>query len=155
MGPVEPVCALTRSISDGSRATACGIVTMRQQPETAKGVIFALICFAAYAFSDAAVKLVEGRVPAFEAGLIGSPMQDLIGNPKLLSELVEGGYHLPVCEIVINREPYMLETMPLHEAGGRHAVFQGKAGAGGRLGAVSHHTHLTVLRAHQIGTVHN
>lgn len=39
---------------------------------TFKGVLLALICFAAYAFSDAAVKLVDGRVPAFEAGLIGS-----------------------------------------------------------------------------------
>jgi error-prone DNA polymerase len=27
-------------LKDGTRATACGIVTMRQQPETAKGVIF-------------------------------------------------------------------------------------------------------------------
>jgi error-prone DNA polymerase len=27
-------------LQDGTRATACGIVTMRQQPETAKGVIF-------------------------------------------------------------------------------------------------------------------
>jgi error-prone DNA polymerase len=27
-------------LKDGARATACGIVTMRQQPETAKGVIF-------------------------------------------------------------------------------------------------------------------
>jgi len=39
---------------------------------TLKGVFFAFICFAAYSFSDAAVKLVEGRVPAFEAGFIGS-----------------------------------------------------------------------------------
>jgi hypothetical protein len=29
------------------------------------------------------------------------------------------GYHLPVCEVAINGEPYLLETMPLHEAGGR------------------------------------
>ncbi|NBB47126.1 EamA family transporter [Rhizobium sp. CRIBSB] len=39
---------------------------------TFKGILLAFICFAAYSFSDAAVKLVEGRVPAFEAGFIGS-----------------------------------------------------------------------------------
>jgi len=56
-----------------------------------------------------------------EGSLIGSSMQELIGNPALLSELIDGGYHLPVCEIVMNGEPYMLETMPLHEVGGRVA----------------------------------
>ena len=56
-----------------------------------------------------------------EGNLIGCPVQDLIGNPELLRELVDGGYHLPVCEIVINGESYMLETMPLHEFGGRVA----------------------------------
>lgn len=56
-----------------------------------------------------------------EASLIGRPIQDLIGNPELLKALIDGGYHLPVCEIVINREPYMLETTPLHESGGHVA----------------------------------
>lgn len=56
-----------------------------------------------------------------EASLIGTSMQELIGNPGLLRELVNGGYHLPVCEVVMNGEPYLLETMPLHEAGGRVA----------------------------------
>jgi len=56
-----------------------------------------------------------------EGSLIGSPVQELIGNPELLRELIDGGYHLPVCEIVINGESYMLETMPLHESGGRVA----------------------------------
>lgn len=56
-----------------------------------------------------------------EASLIGTSMQELIGNPELLRELVNGGYHLPVCEVVMNGEPYLLETMPLHEAGGRVA----------------------------------
>ena len=78
-----------------------------------------------------------------EAGLIGSPMQDLIGNPKLLSELVDGGYHLPVCEIVINREPYMLETMPLHEAGGRVAgavmTLHAPSRMGGRMSALQNY----------------
>ncbi|MBI2276010.1 MAG: sigma 54-interacting transcriptional regulator [Dechloromonas sp.] len=56
-----------------------------------------------------------------ESRLIGTSLQELIGDPKLLRELVDGGYHLPVSEIVMNGEPYMLETMPLHEAGGRVA----------------------------------
>ncbi len=47
------------------------------------------------------------QLPAasMKPGLMGSPMRELIGDPQLLSELVDGGYHLPVCEIVINREP--------------------------------------------------
>lgn len=39
---------------------------------TLKGVVIALLCFAAYSFSDAAVKLVDGRVPPFQAGFIGT-----------------------------------------------------------------------------------
>lgn len=48
-------------------------------------------------------------------------MQQLIGDPGLLDALGDGGYHLPVREIDLNGEPYMLETLPLHEAGGRVA----------------------------------
>jgi len=39
---------------------------------TFKGVLLAFICFAAYAFSDASIKLVDGRVSPFLAGFIGS-----------------------------------------------------------------------------------
>lgn len=56
-----------------------------------------------------------------EDSLIGSSIQDLIGKPELLRQLIDGGYHLPVCEVTIQREPYLLETMPLHEPGGRVA----------------------------------
>jgi transcriptional regulator of aromatic amino acid metabolism len=48
-------------------------------------------------------------------------MQDLIGDPGLFDAMVDGGYHLPVREIDLNSEPYMLETLPLHEASGRVA----------------------------------
>jgi TyrR family helix-turn-helix protein len=58
--------------------------------------------------------VAEGRV-------IGTSMQEHIGDPRLMRALIDGGYHLPVCEIVINGEPYMLEAMPLQEAGGRVA----------------------------------
>jgi TyrR family helix-turn-helix protein len=56
-----------------------------------------------------------------EASLLGSSMPQLIGDPELLSALVSGGYHLPVREIELSGEPYMLETLPLHETGGRVA----------------------------------
>ena len=39
---------------------------------TFKGGLIALLSFAAYSFSDAAVKLVDGRVPPFQAGFIGT-----------------------------------------------------------------------------------
>lgn len=45
---------------------------MQSHDTTLKGVLIAFICFAAYSFSDAAVKLVEGRVPPFQAGFIGT-----------------------------------------------------------------------------------
>ncbi|WP_137134635.1 DMT family transporter [Rhizobium sp. FKY42] len=45
---------------------------MSSQDTTLKGILIAFLCFAAYSFSDAAVKLVEGRVPAFQAGFIGT-----------------------------------------------------------------------------------
>ncbi|WP_354669086.1 DMT family transporter [Rhizobium sp. SSA_523] len=45
---------------------------MSSTDTTMKGVAIALLCFAAYSFSDAAVKLVDGRVPAFQTGFIGT-----------------------------------------------------------------------------------
>lgn len=56
-----------------------------------------------------------------EADLLDTTMPALIGDPSLLDALVDGGFHLPVREIEIHGEPYMLETLPLHEAGGRVA----------------------------------
>ncbi|CAG9186193.1 sigma 54-interacting transcriptional regulator [Cupriavidus pinatubonensis] len=53
-----------------------------------------------------------------EDELLKMAMQDLIGDPTLLDALISGGYHLPVREVEIDGVPYMLETMPLHEAGG-------------------------------------
>lgn len=45
---------------------------MHNSDTTLKGILIAFICFAAYSFSDAAVKLVDGRVPPFQAGFIGT-----------------------------------------------------------------------------------
>jgi len=53
-----------------------------------------------------------------EGELLQTTMQSLIGEPGLFDTLIEGGYHLPVREIELAGELYMLETMPLHEAGG-------------------------------------
>lgn len=68
--------------------------------------------------ANAAAINASGRL---ETSLIGAAIQEVFGNPALLRELVDGDYHLPTCEIVMNGEPYMLETLPLHEAGGRVA----------------------------------
>ncbi|TAH47196.1 MAG: PAS domain-containing protein [Betaproteobacteria bacterium] len=78
-----------------------------------------------------------------EKGVFGTSMQDHIGDPRLMAELIEGGYHLPVCEIVINGEPYMLEAMPLHEAGGNVAgavmTLHAPSRIGGRLNALQNY----------------
>jgi transcriptional regulator of aromatic amino acid metabolism len=39
-------------------------------------------------------------------------------QPDLLRDLAAADYHLPACEVAINGEPFLLETMPLHETGG-------------------------------------
>ena len=79
-----------------------------------------------FAVDEAGVIVVANGAALSACGLgeqevIGTSMQDHIGDPRLMAELIAGGYHLPVCEIVMNGEPYMLEAMPLHEAGGRVA----------------------------------
>ncbi|MCK6375604.1 MAG: sigma-54-dependent transcriptional regulator [Zoogloea sp.] len=64
--------------------------------------------------ASAACRLAEGS-------LIGTSIQGLIGKPDLLRDLAAADYHLPACEVVISGEPFLLETMPLHETGGRVA----------------------------------
>lgn len=64
--------------------------------------------------ASAACRLTEGS-------LIGTSIQGLIGKPDLLRDLAAADYHLPACEVVISGEPFLLETMPLHETGGRVA----------------------------------
>lgn len=56
-----------------------------------------------------------------EAALLATSMQALIGDPALLDALIDGGYQLSAREVEINGEPYMLETLPLHESGERVA----------------------------------
>ena len=78
-----------------------------------------------------------------EAHLRGSSVRTLFGDPQLLAALVEGGYQLPVREIELNGEPYMLETLPLHEESGRVAgaflTLHTPSRMGGRLSALKNY----------------
>lgn len=56
-----------------------------------------------------------------ESALLGAALPDLIGAPDLAKRLVVEGYHLPVREVELNGESFMLETLPLHESSGRVA----------------------------------
>lgn len=56
-----------------------------------------------------------------EASLLGSSMPELIGDPEFARRLAGEGYHLPVREVQLNGESFMLETLPLHENSGRAA----------------------------------
>jgi len=75
-----------------------------------------------------------------EQALLGSSMRQIAGDPELVSALVDGGYHLPVREIEVGGEPYMLETLPLHEPSGDVAgavlTLHAPSRLGGRLSAL-------------------
>lgn len=51
----------------------------------------------------------------------GTAIQLLIGLPTFMDQLARQAYHLPATEVDVNGEPYLLETTPLHEDGGRVA----------------------------------
>lgn len=78
-----------------------------------------------------------------ESDLLGTSTQQLFGDPKLFAALVDSGYQLPVREIEFNREPYMLETLPLHEPSGRVAgavlTLHAPSRMGGRLSALANY----------------
>ena len=78
-----------------------------------------------------------------ENRLIGVSIHELIGDTEILASLVHAGYHLPPCEINLNGEPYLLETIPLHEAGGRVAgavlTLHAPSRVGERLSALQHY----------------
>ena len=56
-----------------------------------------------------------------EAALLGASMPELIGDPDFARRLAVEGYHLPVREVELKGESFMLETLPLHENSGRVA----------------------------------
>lgn len=78
-----------------------------------------------------------------EAQLLNTSVQALIGDPTLRDALIDGDFHLPVREVEINAEPYMLETLPLHEASGRVAgamlTLHAPSRMGGRLSALENY----------------
>ena len=78
-----------------------------------------------------------------EAALLATSIQALIGDPSLLDALIDSGFHLPVREIEINTEPFMLETLPLHETSGRVAgavlTLHAPSRMGERLSALQNH----------------
>jgi TyrR family helix-turn-helix protein len=53
--------------------------------------------------------------------VIGQPFQNLIGLAHLMTLLAESDYHLPVTEVELNGETYMMETTALQEANTRVA----------------------------------
>lgn len=78
-----------------------------------------------------------------ETELLSISLQALIGDPNLRDALLDGGFHLPVREVEVNGEPYMLETLPLHEASGRAAgamlTLHAPTRMGGRLSALQNY----------------
>jgi transcriptional regulator of aroF, aroG, tyrA and aromatic amino acid transport len=53
-----------------------------------------------------------------EDKLTGLSLQALTGDARLAELLVEHGYRLPVSEVQVGGQPYLLETVALHEPGG-------------------------------------
>lgn len=53
-----------------------------------------------------------------EAQLIGKSLQELTGDPQLVAALIGQDYRLPVSEVQIGGERFLLETVALHETGG-------------------------------------
>ncbi|WP_114973960.1 sigma 54-interacting transcriptional regulator [Rhodoferax ferrireducens] len=53
-----------------------------------------------------------------ESQLAGMSLQALTGDPQLADALIGQGYRLPVSEVQIGGERYLLETVALHESSG-------------------------------------
>ncbi|WP_088279840.1 sigma-54-dependent transcriptional regulator [Ideonella sp. A 288] len=53
-----------------------------------------------------------------ESRLVGTSLQDLAGDPKLVDALIAQGYRLPVSEVQIGGDSFLLETVALHEDSG-------------------------------------
>lgn len=79
-----------------------------------------------------------------EAQLIGKSLQELTGDPHLVTALIGQDYHLPVSEVQIGGERYLLETVALLEAGGSVAgavlTLQAPHRVGERLSALQNYS---------------
>jgi TyrR family helix-turn-helix protein len=87
---------------------------MATQPDPVLAVDAGGVVTVANAAAVSASGMLEGR-------LRGMSVEALFGDPQLLAALIEGRFQLPVREIELAGEPYMLETLPLHDPGGRVA----------------------------------
>ena len=50
--------------------------------------------------------------------LCGTAMENLFGQPELVRAMIAKGYHLPMSEVVVDGESFLVETFPLSEASG-------------------------------------
>ncbi len=98
-----------------------------QTDQTLKGVLFAFAAFAAYAFSDAAVKLIEGQLSPYQSAFLGAVFC-LAGLPFIMK--------------ADDRWSDMFRTTnrPLW-------ILRFVAQAGGTIGSVTAFTHLSMAEA--------
>ncbi|WP_018992127.1 sigma-54-dependent transcriptional regulator [Aromatoleum toluclasticum] len=80
--------------------------------------VFAIDAVGAVVIANGAAVAASGLS---ELALLGTSMAELLGDADFAKRLVVEGYHLPVREIELNGESFMLETLPLHESSGRAA----------------------------------
>jgi transcriptional regulator of aroF, aroG, tyrA and aromatic amino acid transport len=77
------------------------------------------------------------------AAITGTRIQDVLSLPDFMESLATHNYHLPVTEVDIGGELYMLETMPLREASGPVAgvvcTLHAPTRMGERLSVMQHH----------------
>ena len=76
--------------------------------------------------------------------LIGSQLHDLIGLEDVMKLLLEHHFHLPIMEIELNKERYMLESTPMHEGNGTIAgalvTLHAYSRIGERMSALQHYS---------------
>jgi len=63
-----------------------------------------------------AAAVAASKLP--EQHLTGLPLRELVDNPTLVEALLDKGYRLPVSEVRIAGESFLLETVALHEERG-------------------------------------
>ncbi|WP_312408563.1 DMT family transporter [Rhizobium sp.] len=98
-----------------------------QKDQTLKGVLLAFAAFAAYAFSDASVKLIEGQLSPYQSSFLGAAFC-LIGLPFIIKK----GDRWADIFNTTNRPLWFLRFV---------------AQAGGTIGSVTAFTHLSMAEA--------
>jgi drug/metabolite transporter (DMT)-like permease len=98
-----------------------------QKDQTVKGVLFAFAAFAAYAWSDASVKLIEGQLSPYQSSFLGAVFC-LVGLPFIMKT----GDRWSDIVRTTNRPLWLLRFV---------------AQAGGTIGSVTAFTHLSMAEA--------